>query len=408
MAGRGELGFPRTNALGFPKNSASSLKEQAARIILRNVRSQGHTYVELREEGRKFIFFCTLCLSPCYSDSVLFDHLKGNLHNERLSSAKVTLLGPNPWPFNDGVLFFSGLAENDRQTVNSSGDQRRLLESGDSCNNLAIVRYGENLKPSDNGHLEFDELGYTENLDSAEYHSDGKISSPAENITENGQNCAVLVPGVRVRDEISTIEVREVGYGQIAARLFEKDDVANSISRIWCEWLGKLDFDNWDIFKVPEHDFAVITFSYDVNLGRKGLLDDVKSLLCYSPSAELESGEGSQATTSKRKKSFSDPEDISGYLRNQYDSCGEDSSASSGATSRLTFDQCDDQLLHTKFITNRAVRRELRRKQRIAAERMCDICQHKMLPGKDVATLMNVKTGRLACSSRNVNGVSVS
>ena len=42
MAGRWEL--------GFPKSSASSLKEKLARNILRNVRSQGHPYVELREE----------------------------------------------------------------------------------------------------------------------------------------------------------------------------------------------------------------------------------------------------------------------------------------------------------------------------------------------------------------------
>lgn len=40
----------------------------------------------------------------------------------------------------------------------------------------------------------------------------------------------------------------------------------------------------------------------------------------------------------------------------------------------------------------------------MASEKMCDICQHKMLPGKDVATLLNMKTGRLACSSRNVHG----
>ncbi|KAJ6379251.1 hypothetical protein OIU76_015965 [Salix suchowensis] len=35
---------------------------------------------------------------------------------------------------------------------------------------------------------------------------------------------------------------------------------------------------------------------------------------------------------------------------------------------------------------------------------MCDICQQKMLPEKDVATLWNRKTGKLACSSRNVYG----
>ncbi|KAJ6763868.1 ACYL-UDP-N-ACETYLGLUCOSAMINE O-ACYLTRANSFERASE [Salix purpurea] len=35
---------------------------------------------------------------------------------------------------------------------------------------------------------------------------------------------------------------------------------------------------------------------------------------------------------------------------------------------------------------------------------MCDICQQKMLPEKDVAMLWNRKTGKLACSSRNVYG----
>ncbi|KAL8153228.1 hypothetical protein V2J09_010988 [Rumex salicifolius] len=35
---------------------------------------------------------------------------------------------------------------------------------------------------------------------------------------------------------------------------------------------------------------------------------------------------------------------------------------------------------------------------------MCDICQHKMLPGKAVAALLNMTTGRLACSRRNVHG----
>ncbi|XP_074367361.1 uncharacterized protein LOC141707853 [Apium graveolens] len=57
-----------------------------------------------------------------------------------------------------------------------------------------------------------------------------------------------------------------------------------------------------------------------------------------------------------------------------------------------------------KLISSKTVRKELRKHQRVAAERMCDICQHNVLPGKDVATLMNMKTGRLVCSSRNVNG----
>uniref|UniRef100_A0A803N9A7 Uncharacterized protein n=1 Tax=Chenopodium quinoa TaxID=63459 RepID=A0A803N9A7_CHEQI len=64
----------------------------------------------------------------------------------------------------------------------------------------------------------------------------------------------------------------------------------------------------------------------------------------------------------------------------------------------------DDQILQARIISNKSLRRQLRKQRRTASEKMCDICQHKMLPGKDVATLLNLTTGRLACSSRNVHG----
>lgn len=67
MAGNREVGFPKT--------TASSLREQLARTTLSRVRARGHPYLELREDGKRFIFFCTLCLSPCYSDTILLDHL---------------------------------------------------------------------------------------------------------------------------------------------------------------------------------------------------------------------------------------------------------------------------------------------------------------------------------------------
>ncbi|KAL8117776.1 hypothetical protein AgCh_015610 [Apium graveolens] len=44
-----------------------------------------------------------------------------------------------------------------------------------------------------------------------------------------------------------------------------------------------------------------------------------------------------------------------------------------------------------KLISSKTVRKELRKHQRVAAERMCDICQHNVLPGKDVETLMNIR-----------------
>lgn len=379
MAGRRELGFPKT--------SVGSLKEQMARTTLHSVRAQGHTYVEIREDGKRFIFFCTLCLAPCYSDSVLFDHLKGNLHSERLSAAKVTLMGPNPWPFNDGVVFFDCSVEGGKPLGISSDRSNRLLECPNDDNNLAIVKYDENQKPS----------GLGDGLDGV--HSDSEVVT---HDSDGDMGDGKVISGVLVKEEIADLKVRLIGLGQIAVRMLEKDDGSSGISRIWCEWLGKKVRGDEGVAEIPGHDFAVVSFSYHYDLGRKGLFDDVKLLLSPSPAEELEHGKG---TGNKRKKSFSDPEDVSESLSNQYDSSGEDSSASNCSTSRLMLDRYDDQVLHTRFISSKTVRRELRRQQRIAAERMCDICQQKILPDKDVAALMNMKTGKLACSSRNVNGV---
>ncbi|XVF01978.1 hypothetical protein REPUB_Repub04eG0136400 [Reevesia pubescens] len=364
MAERRELGFPRT--------SACSLKEQLARTTLNNVRSQGHTYIELREDGKRFIFFCTLCLAPCYSDSVLLDHLKGSLHTERLAAAKLTLLGTNPWPFNDGVLFFGKSNEKEKQLTVVNGNENRLLEFPNNDNNFAVVEY----------------VG-------------SEVSSYNKSMNGRTGGSDLVIPGVLIKDEVSDLKVSFIGFGKIAVRFCEKDGVSNGISRIWCEWLGKEAPRNDDKLKAPKHEFVVVTFSYNCDLGRKGLLDDVKSLLTSGSPTELDNGE---AASRKKKKSFSDPEDISESLSNQYDSSGEDSSASNSSSSRLALDRYDDQLLLTRFISSKAIRRELRRQQRIAAERMCDICQQKMLPGKDVATLMNLNTGKLVCSSRNVNG----
>uniref|UniRef100_A0A5B7AZC3 C2H2-type domain-containing protein n=1 Tax=Davidia involucrata TaxID=16924 RepID=A0A5B7AZC3_DAVIN len=391
MAGRRQLGFPKT--------SACSLREQLARTTLRNVRLQGHTYVELREDGKRFIFFCTLCLAPCYSDSVLFDHLKGNLHNERYAAAKVTLLKPNPWLFNDGVLFFHDLSEKDKHLPISNANQIGLLENrNEDDNDLAVVIHGENSRHTSNGH---DEIGCTKNVDPTRVDTDCDSRSCDKNLNGNEGYSNLVIPGVLRKDEILDLEVRFMGVGQIAARIFEKDGVLNGISRIWCEWLGKKDSGNEDTLMVQEHDFAVITFAYNYDLGRKGLFEDVRYLLTSRPWSEIGDIEGARK---KRRKSFSDPEDISESLSNQYDSSGEESQSSNSSYSRLLLDGYDDELLHSRFILSKTIRRELRRQQRVAAERMCDICQQKMLPGKDVATLLNTKTGRLTCSSRNVNG----
>ncbi|KAK7272368.1 hypothetical protein RJT34_28909 [Clitoria ternatea] len=368
MAGKLELGPSRVNG-------GSNLKEQAARKILKIVRSQGHPYVELRENGKKFIYFCTLCLAPCYSDNVLFDHLKGNLHKERLSAAKVTLLGPKPWPFNDGIVFFDTSTESDKDSEITDSYQNRLLKlDDDNESNLAIVKFDEGIQSD---------------------------AQPISTDSTLGDDCLV-VPHLLIGDETCDVKVREVGLGKIAARFLEKYNTLNGIKRIWCEWLGKENTaQHDDDVEILEHDFAVVIFSYNYDLGRSGLLDEVKSLL---PSVSMTEPENERGNGQKGKSSLSDPDDTSDSLNNQYDSSAEVSSDSSSSSSRLILDQYNNQLLRTRFISSKAVRKELRRKQRQAAEKVCHICQQKMLPSKDVAALLNLKTRRLACSSRNRTG----
>lgn len=380
MTGRMELGFPKTSS----KMSATSLKEQAARMTLRKLRAQGHTYVEIREEGKRFIFFCTLCLAPCYSETVLFDHLKGNLHTKQYATAKVTLLASNPWPFSDGVHFFDNTPEEvNNQLMISNGNTSSVLDTDYNDNNLAIVKHSVNSN---------------KNLDTAGAHSGSEVSSGDTDVNTDGGDCDLVVPSVLLKDVISDLKLRYIGLGQITARFREKDGASNEITRIWCEWLGKTGTADEVTFSVQEHDFALINFSYKLDLGRMDLLEDLKTLVSSSSMEEIEIGEG---TGRKRKKSFSDTEDVSVSLGNQYDSCGEDSLESNSPKSRLVL---DDHFLHKSIISDKNIRRELRRRQQVAAEKTCSICQHKLLPGKDVATILNLNTKRLACSSRNPRG----
>ncbi|XP_049401150.1 uncharacterized protein LOC125865040 [Solanum stenotomum] len=372
--------------LDFPRTSGGNLKEQLVRRTLQNVRSQGHIYVELREDGKRLVFFCTLCHSPCYSDSVLFNHLKGNLHTEMLAAAKATLLKPNPWPFNDGVLFFNDPEQDkqDKHSPNVNVGKSRLV---DTCledeSSLAIVECDDNLRHNGDTYVSEYEYGL---LDSE--------------LTGNGESEYLVIPGVLCKDELSDLEVKHIGIGKIAARISVRGIDSKKIRRIWCEWLAKKDSDDMDTSVVPDHDFAVVTFPYNYNLGRKPLLDD-RFLLPSSPYSESEETSG---TGKRKRKSFSDPEDFSESLSNHCDSSGEESQSTNSSNMKLILGTCDDQLVSSRIISSKTMRRELRKQQRVASERMCDICQQKMLPGKDVATLLSWKSGKLMCSSRNLTG----
>ncbi|KAG2263022.1 hypothetical protein Bca4012_015309 [Brassica carinata] len=348
-----------------------SLKEQLARTTLRNLRSQGHTYVEIREDGRRFVFFCTLCLAPCYSDAVLIGHLSGSLHKERLSCAKITLLGERPWPFDDGVLFFDCSKGEEEEKARISGGEGVGCPLLDCCDDdderFAIVMYDENRAQDNAG------------------------DSTGDEISHCGDN--LLISGLLIKERTIDLGAKFIGFGRIGARLFETKGRTTWIDKIWCEWLGGEGPSDEEKTSVPEHDFAIVTFSYFYNLGRLGLLEEPSRLLTSSPA---ESGKG-EDNGRKRKKSFSDPEDTSDSLCSQYDSSEE-------VSSRALIADYDDHLVNKRVIKSRKVRRELRKQQRINSERICEVCKQKMLPGKDAAAILNMKTGNLACGSRNLLG----
>lgn len=372
MAGGKELGS------GTTESGGRNLKEIMARTTLKDVHSKGHPYVEIREDGKRFIFFCTLCLAPCYSDSTLFDHLKGNIHSHRYATAQATLFGPLPWPFSDGVLLFHISPE-------ESGQQNLLqLEPRRSTHQRASLQ----TCLSDSVSGEQSDV----NVDLRNYEDQHLL---------DGHKQHLLVPEVLINDEKSVLDANLIGFGQIGFRIDETD---NKISRIWCEYLGNVNSDSDVIAKVPSSDFAMIIFSYKYELGRFNLVDGLDQLGQLGYSIE------SDACGKGRKKPKLLTE--TGTLGDGSD-CFTDLSNSTkdaiisqddGTNKSLVVHQ-SNKLVLLKSTSNKAIRKELRKQQRLAAERMCDICQQKMLPEKDVATLFNIRTGKLACSSRNTHGV---
>ncbi|PIA41208.1 hypothetical protein AQUCO_02300186v1 [Aquilegia coerulea] len=328
----------------FSNITAASLREKAAKLTLSQVHKDGHVCVEIRQDGKRYIFFCVLCHSPCYSDTALFDHLRGHIHRDRFATAKLTLLLPNPWPFNDGAFFF-----HEQESHSSSYKDSFLI----SNNTMSTV------------------------VDS--------------NVNSGVGDCDLVIPGVLCNDQKSSVNVKLIGFGEIGARLLEKDP--EDISRIWCAWLGKNDYENDEdvAFPLPKHDFGVVIFSYHYDLGREPVLGDFERL---SASSKYLGDVNIVGKNKRMRKAYSDPEDISASM-SERDGSLEDYQLLDGTSSEL---------VSASRSTRRRIRKEMRERERLAAERTCDICYVKLLPGKDVACLLNMKTGRLACSSRNSSG----
>ncbi|CAL9756836.1 unnamed protein product [Musa acuminata subsp. burmannicoides] len=388
------------------KEAAVDLREVAARTTIREIRQKGHVYVELRHVGRRIIFFCTLCLTPCYSDTVLFDHLRGNLHARRLAAAKATLFGATPWPFNDGVLFFDSSCETDMSLVvsNSSGNDDEVtsrfivnptsmhdaLGLGRNCSAQKGSGNGSNLDGSPDAQLGLIVKGCRASSRSS--------CSVADVVTTcNWVDNSLIIPGVLLKQEVSGLAVQHLGVGQIAYRVQEnKESRGKVITRIWCAWLGQEGSNLSDELNVPVNaQFAIVNFPYAYGLGRKRTRSDED--LPMSPGSFFEVDDTGYRRKRKRKSS-SDQEDYSEGLN------GSCESPSGVCPSLDSIVAQDSQQLETRLVSSKVVGQEPRIQKRCPAERTCDICRQPMLPGKDVATLLNCLTGNLACSSRNTNG----
>lgn len=395
------------------KAATLDLREVSARRTLHDVRQKGHTYVELRQVGKHSIFFCTLCLTECYNERVLSDHLNGSLHARRYTAAKITLFGPNPWPFSDGVLFFTNLYEDDPllspfysqksliASEHSSGDKDDLHSrfTNRSTLNLSYADTGCNLnRNGGDDSIGVDVDGQRSSSRASGLDISRNVLGKASN--HNETDICLTIPGVLLKEEVSTLNVRLLGIGHIACRILETKEVHGKITRMWCAWLGQGVDDGSDKWKLSSNcEFAIVNFSYTYGLGRNWPSDDQDPP--SSPGSVLESDDTGRQRK-KRKKSClhqeKTTEDLPVHCGSPAQDCpGLDDSAADAPVQ-----------LQTRLISSKTVRQELRKQKRLAAERACDICRQPMLPGKDVATLLNCKTGKLACSSRNTNGVSVS
>ncbi|KAF8672445.1 hypothetical protein HU200_049656 [Digitaria exilis] len=377
------------------RNGHVDIREIAAKATLREVRQNGHTYVELRRVGKRVIFFCTICLTECFSDNVLFDHLKGNLHSRRYAEAKVTLFGPMPWPFNDGVLFFNNSREKDPLLLDSSSVSTRELAlvprpevSGNDTEVTSKLRDGSSSRDGVKGAR-----------NCAKGRGSGRVAAVSEDhvLSNSGTDGPLVIPGVLLKDVVSDLPVHLLGYGHISYRLCEGIKNCKKISKIWCAWVGQEGSHGSETCNTYEHSgFAIVNFSYTHDLGRKWSSDE-QDLPISAGSFFVIDDAGHRGK--RMKKSFSDQEASS------EESNGQSSSPQGSSQAIVTCSPTGtSHNLQVGLLSSKSVRRELRKQKRMAAEKVCDICGRPMLPGKDVATLLNCNTGNLACSSRNSSG----
>ncbi|KAA8515247.1 hypothetical protein F0562_018523 [Nyssa sinensis] len=84
--------------------------ESEARILLETYRDEGLTFIQVRRHDSrgKFHVVCALCGTDRDNDEEMRDHLTTWIHQTMLEMAQKTLFKNNPWPFDDGYIFYQG------------------------------------------------------------------------------------------------------------------------------------------------------------------------------------------------------------------------------------------------------------------------------------------------------------
>ncbi|MCO5551361.1 hypothetical protein L7F22_004862 [Adiantum nelumboides] len=303
-------------------------KEVAARAVLRDVWQRGHHCVELRQDGRAFIFFCTLCSTRCYSDASLADHLHGNQHGRRLSNSSVSC--SQPFATEEGLF--------------KERDQIANASRGKSKNDSSTVSHLNAMEPFP--------------ASSVEWIRSGQL------FLEEG---------------LSEQQVRQV----------------------WCEWHGRNEppesYHGHTTKKAEELAHALVVFPYSNAIGRQGE---------WKPGRLIKGGENGcykekVRVSEFRRRAAKNCDAPSLTLQDHHGTSVSSWTPPSGeeeGTGSFTL----------KDLSQRALLKALQRRRLNVLERLCFICHQQMLPGRDVAALLNQRTGQMMCSSRNERGVCVS
>lgn len=185
-----------------------------------------------------------------------------------------------------------------------------------------------------------------------------------------------------------------IGSGQI----FLKEGLSEpsrQVRGVWCQWLGRngaSEMHDAQTGKTTEEStYAVVIFPYSDAIGRRG---------DWKPGCMAKKGESpsKEQQLDLWKRGTKNVEPNSPFLLNLLTKEG----LFSGDTTIVEEEHTG--LLFSKDLSERALRKALKRRRLNLMERLCFICHQQMLPGKDIAALLNLKTGQMMCSSRNERG----